>query len=51
MLTVAAAAVPAGGAAPVGAWGATTEDPAVAVTAAEAEEAVGGGACVSRRAR
>lgn len=49
MLTVAAAAVPAGGAAPVGAWDATTEDPAVAVTAAEA--AVGGGACVSRRAR
>ena len=44
MLTVAAAAVPAGGAAPVGAWGTATEDPAAA-TAAEAEEAVGGGAC------
>lgn len=47
MLTVAAAAVPAGGAAPAGAWDAATDDPAV--TAAEAE--VGGGACVSRRAR
>lgn len=46
MLTVAAAAVPVGGAAPVGAWGAATEDPA-----AEAEGAVGGGACWSRRAR
>lgn len=46
MLTVAAAAVPAGGAAPVGAWGAATEDPA-----AMAAEAVGGGACWSRRAR
>lgn len=52
MLTVAAAAVPAGGAAPVGAWGAATEDPAAAAaTAAEAEEVVGGGACWSRRAR
>lgn len=46
MLTVAAAAVPAGGAAPVGAWGTATEDPAeAAATAAEAEVAVGGGAC------
>lgn len=46
MLTVAAAAVPVGGAAPVGAWGAATEDPA-----ADAEGAAGGGACWSRRAR
>lgn len=46
MLTVAAVAVPV---APVGAWGAATEDPEA--TAAEAEEAVGGGPCWSRRAR
>lgn len=46
MLTVTAAATPA---APVGAWGAATEDPAV--TAADAEEELGGGPCWSRRAR
>lgn len=49
MLTVAAAAVPTGAAAPAGGWGAAIEDPAA--TAAEAEGAVGGGACCSRRAR
>lgn len=50
MLTVAAAAVPAGGAAPEGAWGAATEDPAVAAATA-AVEALGWGACWSLRAR
>lgn len=45
MLTVATAAGVA--AAPAGAWGAATEDPAT--TAADAEETVGGGPCWSRR--
>lgn len=58
MLTVAAAAVPAGGAAPAGVWGTATVDPVAvtaavttAVAAAAAAEAGGKGACWSRRAR
>lgn len=47
MLTVAAAAVPAGVAAPVGAWEAATEGPA----ATAAEETLDDGVCWSRRAR